>query len=311
MDERAFDMEAAGEPDEEAPGIRRRAWLLSPGEPLILGSSPLEAAVRFGEVTDALRVDADDVVVSQICALPVPAQSEAPRLLARTCDPAIAWNPLVWLPSRLMALSGEPLARDIHALRVCLELTASGLYDPVSGTWTDVLDLVGIDIDDAAGLDRVARWQSGGADPALDAVSLSAAMADADYPDWSLESAYAMAPTLAKCSIALGMDALLSLSDAVLASFDESDRATLVESLETIRDLAQVWSGPDAHQPDWDSIAQLTGQSADNDDVRSSLLALVDAIAEVRERHWPTLEAHMGAMTAPSIESIDGIGGEG
>jgi hypothetical protein len=311
MDERAFDMEAAGGPDEEASGIRRRAWLLSPGEPLILGSSPLEAAVRFGEVIEALRVDANDVDVSQLCALPVPAQSAEPRLLAKTCDPAIAWNPLVWLPSRLTALSGEPLARDIHALRVCLELTASGLYDPMSGTWTDVLDLVGIDIDDASGLDRVVQWQAGRADPALDAVDLTAAMADTDYPDWSLESAYAMAPTLTQCSIALGMDALLSMSDDVLASFDTSDQATLVESLETIRDLAQVWSAPDDRHPDWDSIAQLAGQDADNDDVRSSLLALVDAIAEVRERYWPTLEAHMGAMTAPSIGSVDGIGGEG
>ena len=288
-----------------SPGIKRRAWLLSPGEPLILGSSPLEAAVRFGEVVESLRVSGDEVTVSQICALPVPAQSQSPRLLARTCDPGIAWNPMVWLPNRLIVPDGEPLQRDIHALRVCLELTASGLYDPVSGTWVDVLDLVGIDVDDEAGLERVVRWQAGGADPALDAVSMSEAMTDVDYPDWSLESAYAMAPSLTACSVALGMDSLLSMADTVLSGFDATDRPALVESLATIRDLAKVWSVPDERHPDWDAIAQLAGRHADNQDIRSSLAAIVDAIAEVRERYWPALEENLRAITASSPGSMD------
>ncbi|MFF3064161.1 hypothetical protein ACFVQ3_06365 [Oerskovia sp. NPDC057915] len=62
------------------------------------------------------------------------------------------------------------------------------LYDPITGTWLDVLSTVGLDVDDPAHLARVERWLAGDDDEALDAVDLDVFLRAADRdPAWALD----------------------------------------------------------------------------------------------------------------------------
>ncbi|MFF2623631.1 hypothetical protein [Oerskovia jenensis] len=62
------------------------------------------------------------------------------------------------------------------------------LYDPITGTWLDVLATVGLDVDDPAHLARVERWLAGDDDEVLDAVDLDAFLQAAGRdPAWALD----------------------------------------------------------------------------------------------------------------------------
>ncbi len=62
------------------------------------------------------------------------------------------------------------------------------LYDPITGTWLDVLSTVGLDVDDPDHLARVERWLAGDDDEALDAVDLDVFLQAADRdPAWALD----------------------------------------------------------------------------------------------------------------------------
>lgn len=249
---------------------------MNPGEPLILGSSPVESALRFGAVMDALHLSSDDLAVSSTCALPVPVASRRDGPLAKFAEPSMAWLPLAWLPNRLL---DQDVPASIHTLSIMLELTASGVYDPVSAEWIDILAMVGIDVDLPSDVERITKWQQGAHDPLLDAVSLDQLMTDTEYPDWSIEVAVAIEPDIRRCSMALGADALLMEADAL----SMEDESALVASMETIVALAMVWTLGDPEPTDWTAISA-------NPDVGDRLASLIDALTQIRERYWAEVE---------------------
>ncbi|MPV50063.1 hypothetical protein GCG21_08600 [Pseudactinotalea sp. HY160] len=159
-----------------------------------------------------------DVMAATIVATPLPDYSRIRQGRRRWegLSPAMMWHPLMWLPERL-ALPYALIDSDIDdpsidspgiddpgaggsagvererlesptelAIRVALELTSSGMYDPVTGGWVDVLDLFGLDITTPAVQERVRAWLDGAPDEDLDRIDLSGYIDNPDEPDWAV-----------------------------------------------------------------------------------------------------------------------------
>ena len=140
--------------------------MTEPGEPLEVASSTLRSAARYRTWAADTGIGAEWVTPQPLCCVPLPvypAGWPAGRRRWPGLRPAMMWHPLLWLPERLATRytllddaggrSTEP--DDVWALRVCLEVQASGLYDADTGSWLDVLSLAGLDGDDPDTATRV------------------------------------------------------------------------------------------------------------------------------------------------------------
>lgn len=200
-------------PDPNAPALHR-PYLLDPGEGLLLtrpsppgeDTPPIPGIVKTAERRERfLRdsgMDEADVLSATIVSTPLPDYTRIPEGRRRWpgLSAALMWHPLMWLPPRLArpyVLVEEQADGGGHerlegptelAIRVALELTASGLYDADTGGWVDVLDLFGIDITAPGALDRIDAWLAGGRDDDLDRIDLSAYIDDAADPDWAVRA---------------------------------------------------------------------------------------------------------------------------
>jgi hypothetical protein len=181
--------------------------MTEPGEPLEVASSTLRSAARYRTWAADTGIGAEWVTPQPLCCVPLPvypAGWPAGRRRWPGLRPAMMWHPLLWLPERLATRytllddaggrSAEP--DDVWALRVCLEVQASGLYDADTGSWLDVLSLAGLDGDDPDTATRVAAWLDGRPDPVLDGVDLTEHVDRPGDPDWAVFAAIAELPAL-------------------------------------------------------------------------------------------------------------------
>lgn len=311
----------------------RRPSLLSDGEPLLLARSAIEAATRFTTFAEVSGLPQVSVLSTPLCATPLPLFTDfgthpdgSPRRRWAGTRPEFMWHPLMWLPQRVAgrySLSDSATGTqrleddDLWAIRVALEVTASGLYEPATGTWFDVLDSVGIDIETPDGLDRVRRWLDGSPDETLDGIDLSGYL-DIDPPSWALESALALRPDLERASWALIADDLLDLADQILSPTDTGSgtgqgvqagqRRTAAQSLAGLAEslLSQVpgatGGGDDTARPVPSGVADgyfaelyatLRGDTEAFDD--AALTRLVegarDKLHSIRETYWSHVES--------------------
>ena len=168
-----------------ATSLKRRRWLLEPGEPLLLSRSPVEAMARLGEQMAAWGLGPESLFASPLCAVALPRPSGPswpPRCFANQLRPEALWDPLLWLPPHL-AVPAE--GEDLFAwtARVALELSASGVYDQASGTWLDMASFV----EGELSTERARRWLAGEPDPSLDALDLTPIVWDDADPLWALD----------------------------------------------------------------------------------------------------------------------------
>lgn len=181
--------------------------MTEPGEPLEVASSTLRSAARYRTWAADTGIGAEWLTPQPLCCVPLPvypAGWPAGRRRWPGLRPAMMWHPLLWLPERLATRyallddaggrSAEP--DDVWALRVCLEVQASGLYDADTGSWLDVLSLAGLDGDDPDTATRVAAWLNGRPDPVLDGLDLTEHVDRPSDPDWAVFAAIAELPAL-------------------------------------------------------------------------------------------------------------------
>ncbi len=289
--------------------LRRRAFILEPGESLLLAQSSLEVALRYGIFERFTQLPPDAIVSNPIAATPLvdyPPQGHPARVWQQV-NPASLWHPLMWLPERLAGryqiedADGQSSTEDDNtwAVRVCLELSESGMYDVESGTWVDVLYLYGLDIDDPATLDRIRAWQKGAPDPILDAIDLSGEI-DIEDRHWGLETAAALVGDLLPASWAVLADDLLGKIDEIADPANpslESDPGVTHQAAGTIVVLGKALlsgAGPEVGEQFWDE-QDMQLALLDPDDFAGVLdgpiAAISAALYELREANWPHLDA--------------------
>ena len=230
---------------------RRRPFLTEPGEPLLLTRDALGFAERFSEFSAFTMLPTEQIIASPLLTQPlvVKSRSAGPRGLAPTMNPGALWHPLFWLPERVAFRYrwNEDGVQQIEddtewSVRVALEVTMSGLYDPADGTWLDVLSVQGLDVEDAAVQQRLTDWLRGQPDALLDEINLSAVVNHPTEPDWALDSTGELLPTLQPACWALLADNILAIiaPDPADNTVDpETADTQLIETSRTATALAQ------------------------------------------------------------------------
>jgi len=215
-------------------GIRRRAYMTEPGEPLEVASSISQSAARYRAFVADAGIAPPWVRRNPMCAVPLPVYPASWPGRGRRwpgVSPLMMWHPLLWLPDRLATrytLVGEDGERDtepddVWALRVCLELQAAGCYDAGTGSWLDVLSLAGLDADDPDTLRRVDNWLQGAADSTLDRLHLTEHVDRPGDLDWALHAAIDVLPALRVISWAATAQDLLDACDSLTGSGGDPD----------------------------------------------------------------------------------------
>lgn len=191
--------------------IRRWKYLQEPGEGLLLTQPDPDAEDEAGTpaiVRQARRLQQwmgetgmapSEVWSTPLVSTPLPLYSEGitdGRRRWAGLRAHVMWHPLMWLPPRLaepyllVTEDGErPESMEEWAVRVALELTASGMYDPDTGGWVDVLALHDIDIEASGQVERIAAWLYGAPDAELDQIDLDPYVTSSEDPDWAVQVA--------------------------------------------------------------------------------------------------------------------------
>lgn len=232
----------------------RRAFLLEPGESLLVPHDPLQTLANHIATATATGLSQSQLVASRMSRVPVPQNSG--RMGARRApgiQPESMWWPLLWLPERLTRrveyhvidndlvvvdpdglFAGDPRTTtapidgydlhrettDVWVIRVLMEIEAADLYDPDDGTWADVLSGVGINIDSPSGRRRIERWLEGEPDEALDDLNAHFLndghhFPDGETPTWAFRSAVAIYNDLLDAAWTYGSEALRAIVEDV------------------------------------------------------------------------------------------------
>lgn len=166
--------------DTEAPA--RRHYLTKPGESLLMSLSAIDLTGRAEAYARDTGLPPEDIVLAPVVTVPMPVRVSdgADGVMPWEGDWRMLWHPLCWLPAsaalRLVVEDemGESRGEtdDEWALRVALEMIATGLYDTDEG-WLDILAAAGLDLENPLDAGRVEAWAAGEADEQLDAIDLT------------------------------------------------------------------------------------------------------------------------------------------
>lgn len=285
--------------------VARRQMLTQEGEALLLCNSVHSLAQRFGDFADTFGVPDSAVISDAVVSIPLPNYEQIPTGLRRWADTKaeVMWHPLMWLPDRLAfrktltfdeRMIVEPV--QIWAIRVCLELTASGLYDPTTGTWMDVLSAFDIDTTDPSGYVRAQRWLNGNEDEILDSIDMDKVLLNEEDPDWAFDVAVDIAQECQYASWALMANDMLSMADYLAdGRVDTHDGAVSVMStiannaIDTLRSVPS--SSPTANTEFWTAVSAGVKSSTSLDDILLSVFVPVEEyLTNVRDQYWPHWE---------------------
>lgn len=280
----------------------RRRILTNPHESLLLCHSVIDLSARFAEFADLSGVPDDAIVSNALSAVPIPdyRKIEPGRRRWVGTRPEFMWHPLMWLPERLatrMALTlpdGTKIREiePVYTLRVIAELSASNLYDSESGTWADVLSIVGLDITDPSVQDRVAAWLDGGADDVLDAIDLTDVLLN-DDPDWAFNLAVDLVLPSRYASWAVMANDMTEVLN-MAADGDAEDIQNAVSAIYYSGE-AEMRSVPHAGQPNSDAFWTELGRAVE-DAPADQLVALhvprlLEYLEGVRDEYWSHYES--------------------
>lgn len=288
---------------------RRRTFLTEPGEPLILARSALDVVERFSQFAAETGLDGRYIAANPIIAMPLPMLSRqaGPRGWPVDLNPAVMWNPLFWLPERVAMryrFEGESDDEQIEtesewSVRVALETTLSGLYDPSDATWLDVLSVAGLDIADAQVQARVQAWLAGDDDEDLDSIDLTALMEHPENPHWAADVAAGLMVTLQSASWAVLADDLARSADEVALdaqTLDEARAQTVTLANLALGVLGQVPAaspGLNAPAERWEEISR--SAPTFNGDLsqllEGDLTELGESFYGIRDDYWVFVES--------------------
>lgn len=313
----------------------RRPFLLEEGESLLVASDPVRSLANHVGAANAIGVRQADLIASRMS--PVPFPVEGLRRNGRRIDGVSAtmmWLPLLWLPQRLIEraefqfvdgeilvidrhghFTGDPQAietpieghpvstetTDLWVIRVALELEAAGAYDPDSGTWLDVLDTVGINVDEIDDARRVRRWLNGESDTDLDELNkgfMAVSTNDDESPSWALRGALSTYHDLLNATWARGADSMLTVVSDMAVGVAEGE-ITEVQEAKFVANMICMLSGPllrwySDDEMDWWSemsatVSEFVGTPGEL--VAGPLSNIDERLASVRDRTWPLMKS--------------------
>jgi hypothetical protein len=318
----------------------RRPFLLEAGEELLVTSDPVRCLTNYVSASKAIGLNQSEFVASRMSSMPIPIDAGRPtvegsRRRREGINPLMMWLPVMWLPQRLTQrcrfhvvdgdvividpdsyFQGDPHSvpapieglrlhtetSDAWVIRVALELTASDAYDAQSGTWLDVLDTVGINIDEVDDVARVQRWLNGDKDPDLDWLEDNYLddgwqVPRDEVPSWALRAALATYPDLLDATWARGADSMLNIISDVKEGVDDGGIADATEA-KFITSMICMLSGSflrwyTTNESEWWNEMSRTVEAfrGSTIDLVSGPLSEIDGrLSKVRDECWPKMQ---------------------
>lgn len=197
----------------------RRPFILNEGDQLLVTRDAIVAANRLSEFVETTGLAPEMLVADPVSALPLPIHARGKRF--DDVHPHALWHPLFWLPEDIAlrvriresdTAEPRPETDAEWAIRLCIEVGTSGLYDPEEG-WLDIFALYGIDVDDPADLEAIQAWQAGLPEPRLDAIDLRAHVTFTEDND-AFQSAQELYPLMMAAQWAYTASSLLVAVEA-------------------------------------------------------------------------------------------------
>jgi len=298
-----------------------RPMMTDPGESLLVAHDALQFTTRWGEFARRTGIPLDAFLADPICTIPLPVyppQWEGSRRRWVGVKPEAMWHPLLWLPDALAArniidldagdgdVTTGPEPDGLWAARVAAELMDSGLYEPETGHWLDVLALVGLDSTDADVQVRVAQWLDGADDPLLDQIDLSGYLND--DPEFFLVETGNSYGSLRRTSWAvLAQNLNRHLVEATQASSDTTmrDAVATVSYLGASLRLADGSPQPERARRLWDgAVASCEASVLERAPLTSTQLAeLVTLLRTELDAVYGENRQWMEAMLDPSLDN--------
>lgn len=304
--------------DTKVPTVTRRSFVNEPGEALLLTSDPVAYIQRFDDFIDASGLPAERVLSIPLISTPVPVPTrDAAGRPARWAGakPSFMWHPLMWLPPHLafryrfstvnQEAGGTNADFEIESdaewvVRVATAMIASGLYDPDSGTWLDVLAHHGVDIEDPIDFARVEQWLAGAPDSVLDSIDLTPMTELGVTPQEMAQTASDLASSLvpAQWAITASSIAELLLEQSAMAVTPGQLRKVLTVLAQV---SAQALHDVPADPETGDDFVEQIGVVADGaelEDANLELLrdTLLDLLSEIAQDYAPSLDVLTGAL---------------
>lgn len=317
----------------------RRQFILEAGESLLVTNDPMRCLANHVGAAHAISIRQSDLVASRMSPMPMPIRGGRPDSGARRfpgIDPKMMWLPVLWLPARLRErcrfqffdgdivvidehgfFAGDTRAvatpipgievntesTDVWAIRVALELEACGAYDVDSGTWLDVLDAVGINVDEIEDVQRVESWLAGNPDEDLDRLQDIFMEQDSrdlyqEEPAWALSSALATYRDLLDATWALSSNSMLDAISQVTRGVEDGG-ITEASEAKFIANMLCMLAGPllrwysDDELEWWQEMSQSIERfSGSSHDLIAGPLAEIDnRLAAVRDDTWPRMQS--------------------
>lgn len=311
---------------------RRASRLLAPGDSLLLCRTINEPMERLSALAEDCGLPVESFISTPLAGTPLPRYRHADLIASgvatgtadhpggvakrwRSIDPSALWLPIFWLPPHLFTrfrITDQPSTSNGHgqppaivqieddtlwAIRVCLELTTSGIYDPEDGTWLDVLSLVGLDSEDDLDQARVSDWLDGADDDLLDDLDLTEFFTE--DRSLAMEAACDLRADLEIASYALLANDLAALADEDLDHTKPVVGAAALHLLASLAGLgAELLHSAPGTEPGTTAGSYFEAISAAAErgeitpgDAPRYLAAVRDMAFAVRDRCWPTLDA--------------------
>jgi hypothetical protein len=232
--------QAQSGPVEMIQNTPRRHLGTMPGDNLMLPSDDVTVYTQiFYDFCQATNLQPSQLSATRLSTVPIPRFQDRRELSNMT---ATAWaNPLFWLPYDWRVNdSGE--CTDTMALRITWELSMANIYDPVEG-FTDVLQLMGLDIDDHEVQQRIYQWSSGLPDELFDDFDITTFLnrpEDQD-DDWLADIAAQEAEDMLRASWFSNAYGLKKMLDEAVSEFEHTeDEAKIKSTIDAQLKLASV-----------------------------------------------------------------------
>lgn len=300
---------------------QRVRFLLSEEEPLTIPRHVIPQVLRLGIGAKTLGLPEDRLIVTPAVSIPLPRYVEDKPLRGTPgVHPAALRYPFMWLPAELREryeLADEngqtKLESDsVWALRVALEMFASGAFNGNTGGWIDILGLYDLDPSDPDTNDRIQRWWNGEDDEILDAIDISD-MFDVDAPegsepetDWAIISASSLDAPFRNAAYSLAGFDILALCE-MIESGDTRPFGN-ANTRDAIRNLVNVCMSEFIDEPTifaaFDKVRErsLFRYNSDADMVREVLTEVSDLSTAVADAYLPYLQGVLESDIAADFE---------
>lgn len=307
------------------PIVKRRRFLSEPGDQPLMTADPVDYIEKFEAFIDATGIATERVVALPLARFPLPVSVKTDAgTLERwsTIKPEMMWHPLFWLPAHT-ALRYQYKAFDpdtgvydeelevesdeVWAIRVGLELVYSGMYDPITGTWLDVLAYHGIDADSPADQARIQRWQAGEPDPVLDGIDLSYAFVKEDDPEWAFREAIEAGDVLVPAQWGLTAEGLISaIEDQIELNPSDENRRKVIAVLGdvAVNALRTVPEDPDTEINASEYISAIVDASAYPD---SDPLYLTNHLVSLLKTIQEDFAPYVAALRDADDQQLNGV----